>query len=34
MTFQVTIQNTGHQFAAEPGENILEAAQKAGLVLP
>lgn len=34
MTYQVTIQNTGHQFPAEPGENILEAAQKAGLVLP
>lgn len=34
MTFQVTIRNTGHQFPAEAGENVLDAAQKAGLVLP
>ena len=34
MSFNVTIQNTGHQFPAEPGEVVLDAAQKAGLVLP
>jgi len=34
MTFQVTIKNTGHQFPAEPGDSILQAAMNAGLVLP
>ena len=34
MTFQVTIKNTGHQFPAEAGESILDAAKRAGLVLP
>ena len=34
MSFNVTIQNTGHQFPAEAGEVVLDAAQKAGLVLP
>ena len=34
MTFQVTIQNTGHQFPAEPGDSILQAAMNAGLLLP
>ena len=34
MTFQVTIQNTGHQFPVESGDSILQAAMNAGLVLP
>ena len=34
MTHQVTIRNTGHQFAAQDGESILQAALNAGLVLP
>jgi len=34
MTFQVTIKNTGHQFPAEPGDSILQAAMNAGLLLP
>jgi CDP-4-dehydro-6-deoxyglucose reductase len=34
MPFNVTIRNTGHQFPAESGEAILDAAQKAGLMLP
>ncbi len=34
MTFQVTIQNTGHQFPAESGDSILQAAMNAGLLLP
>ena len=34
MTFQVTIQNTGHQFPAEPGDSILQSAMNAGLLLP
>ncbi len=34
MTHQVTIRNTGHQFPAQAGENVLQAALNAGLVLP
>jgi len=34
MTHQVTIRNTGHQFAVQEGESILQAALNAGLVLP
>jgi CDP-4-dehydro-6-deoxyglucose reductase, E3 len=34
MTHQVTIRNTGHQFPAQEGEAILQAALNAGLVLP
>jgi CDP-4-dehydro-6-deoxyglucose reductase len=34
MTHQVTIRNTGHQFQAQDGESILQAALDAGLVLP
>jgi len=34
MTHQVTIRNTGHQFPAQEGESILQAALNAGLVLP
>jgi CDP-4-dehydro-6-deoxyglucose reductase len=34
MTFHVKIQNTGHEFDANAGENILEAATNAGLMLP
>ncbi|HYA46379.1 MAG TPA: CDP-6-deoxy-delta-3,4-glucoseen reductase [Burkholderiales bacterium] len=34
MTHQVTIRNTGHQFSAQEGASILQAALDAGLVLP
>jgi CDP-4-dehydro-6-deoxyglucose reductase len=34
MTHQITIHNTSHQFPAEDGEAILQAALNAGLVLP
>jgi len=34
MTHQVTIRNTGHQFPAQEGASILQAALDAGLVLP
>ena len=34
MTFNVKIQNTGHEFPANPGECILDAATNAGLMLP
>ena len=34
MTHQVTIRNTGHQFPAQEGESVLQAALNAGLVLP
>jgi CDP-4-dehydro-6-deoxyglucose reductase, E3 len=34
MTHQVTIRNTGHQFQAQDGSSILQAALDAGLVLP
>jgi CDP-4-dehydro-6-deoxyglucose reductase len=34
MTHQVTIRNTGHRFAVQEGESILQAALNAGLVLP
>jgi len=34
MTHQITIGNTGHQFTANPGETILEAALREGLILP
>ena len=34
MTHQVSIRNTGHQYPAEDGESILQAALGAGLVLP
>jgi CDP-4-dehydro-6-deoxyglucose reductase, E3 len=34
MTHQVTIRNTGHQFAAQDDETVLQAALNAGLVLP
>jgi CDP-4-dehydro-6-deoxyglucose reductase len=34
MTHQVSIRNTGHQFPAQDGESILQAALNAGLVLP
>lgn len=33
-THQITIRNTGHTFAARPGETILEAALREGLMLP
>ena len=32
--FTVTIQASGHQFPAAPGETVLEAAQRAGVALP
>jgi CDP-4-dehydro-6-deoxyglucose reductase len=34
MTFQVTVQPSGHQFYCEPDETVLAAALKAGLGLP
>jgi CDP-4-dehydro-6-deoxyglucose reductase len=34
MTHQVSIRNTGHQFQAQDGESILQAALNSGLVLP
>jgi CDP-4-dehydro-6-deoxyglucose reductase, E3 len=34
MAHQVTIRNTGHEFKADDGESILQAALNAGLVLP
>jgi CDP-4-dehydro-6-deoxyglucose reductase len=34
MTFQVTIEPSGHQFNCEPDETVLAAALKAGFVLP
>lgn len=34
MTFQITIQPSGHRFSAEENETILEAALKNGFVLP
>jgi CDP-4-dehydro-6-deoxyglucose reductase len=34
MPFKVTIQNTGHEFQADPGVTILQAARNANLVLP
>lgn len=34
MTHQITIRNTGHQFTANPGESVLQAAIREGLVLP
>jgi CDP-4-dehydro-6-deoxyglucose reductase len=34
MSFQVTIQSTNHQFQAEPGQTVLDAALAAGFVLP
>ena len=34
MTHRITIGNTGHQFTANPGETILAAALREGLVLP
>jgi CDP-4-dehydro-6-deoxyglucose reductase len=34
MTFQVTLQPSGHQFQVEPDEKILEAGIKAGLSIP
>lgn len=34
VTHQITIGNTGHRFTANPGETILEAALREGLILP
>lgn len=34
MSFQVTIQPSQHQFQAEPGQTVLDAALAAGIVLP
>ncbi|WP_151447457.1 CDP-6-deoxy-delta-3,4-glucoseen reductase [Lacisediminimonas profundi] len=34
MTFQVTVQPSGHQFSCEEGENLLAAAIRAGIGLP
>ena len=34
IVFNITLQATGHRFAAQPGETVLEAAQRAGIALP
>jgi CDP-4-dehydro-6-deoxyglucose reductase len=34
MTFQITVQPSGHQFACEPDETVLAAAIRAGIGLP
>jgi CDP-4-dehydro-6-deoxyglucose reductase, E3 len=34
MSYQVTIESTGHAFAVEPGESILDAALRQGIILP
>lgn len=34
MAYTVTLKASGHQFAVEAGETVLEAAQRAGLALP
>ena len=34
MSYQVTLQPSGHQFSVEPGQTILEAALEAGFALP
>src|SRR5215475_4662651 len=34
MTFQVTVAGTDYRFACEPGESVLDAAQRAGFELP
>src|SRR5690606_14555381 len=34
MRFQVTVQPSQHQFSAEPGQTVLDAALAAGIVLP
>lgn len=34
MTHQITIRNSGHRITAEPGESILQAALREGLILP
>jgi CDP-4-dehydro-6-deoxyglucose reductase len=32
--FTITLQATGHRFAGQPGETVLDAAQRAGIALP
>ncbi len=34
MSFQVTVRPSGRQFVADPGESVLDAALRAGVVLP
>src|SRR3546814_8414975 len=34
MSFKITIQSSHHEFSAEPGQTILDAALGAGIVLP
>ncbi len=34
IVFIITLQATGHRFAAQPGETVLDAAQRAGIALP
>ena len=34
MTFQITVQPSGHQFQCEPDETVLTAALRAGIGLP
>jgi len=34
MSYQVTIESTGHAFTVEPGESVLDAALRQGIILP
>ncbi len=34
MSYRITIESSGHAFTAEPGESVLEAALRNGLVIP
>lgn len=34
MSYRITIESSGHTFTAEPGESVLEAALRHGLVIP
>ncbi len=34
IVFTITLQATGHRFAAQSGETVLDAAQRAGIALP
>ena len=34
MSYQVTIQSSGHSFNVEPSESVLDAALRQGIILP
>ena len=34
MSYQVTIESTGHKFTVQPGESVLDAALRQGIILP